>query len=67
MAPVHSRESRVKKITISLTDKLKLLKLHKQKPKLVCRPLDELLKRLAVSKWVNQKYESKMKELKVIF
>ena len=44
MAPVHSRVSRGKKITLSLTDKVKLLDLHKQKPKLGCRPLAELFK-----------------------
>ena len=44
MAPVHSRESRAKKITLSLTNKVKFLKLHKQKPKLACRPLAELFK-----------------------
>ena len=44
MAPVHSRLSRGKKITLSLTDKMKFLDLHKQKPKLGCRPLAELFK-----------------------
>ena len=44
MAPVHSRVSRGKKITLSLTDKVKLLDLHKQKPKLGCHPLGELFK-----------------------
>ena len=44
MAPVHSRVSRRKKIKLSLTDKVKLLDLHKQKPKLGCRPLAELFK-----------------------
>ena len=41
MAPVHSRVSCGKKITLSLTDKVKLLDLHKQKPKLGCRSLAE--------------------------
>ena len=44
MAPVHSRVSRGKKITLSLTDKVKLLDFHKQKPKLGCHPLAELFK-----------------------
>ena len=44
MAPVPSRVSCGKKITLSLTDKVKLLDLHKQKPKLGCRPLTELFK-----------------------
>ena len=44
MAPVHSRVCRGKKITLFLTDKVKLLNLHKQKPKLGCRPLAELFK-----------------------
>ena len=44
MTPVHSRVSRGKKITLSLTDKVKLLDLHKQKPKLGCRLLAELFK-----------------------
>ena len=44
MAPVQSRVSRGKKITLSLTDKVKLLDLHKQKPKLGCHPLAELFK-----------------------
>ena len=44
MAPVHSRVSHGKKIMLSLTDKAKLLDLHKQKPKLGCRPLAELFK-----------------------
>ena len=39
MAPVQSRVSRGKKITLSLTDKVKLFNLHKQKPQLGCRPL----------------------------
>ena len=34
MAPVHSRVSRDKKIMLFLTDKVKLLNLRKQKPKL---------------------------------
>ena len=42
LAPVHSRMSRSKKNTVSLTDKLKLLDL--QKPKLGCRSLAELFK-----------------------
>ena len=44
MAPVHLRVSRGKKITLSLTDKVMLLDLHKKKPKLGCRPLAELFK-----------------------
>ena len=44
MAPAHSRVSRGKKITLSLTDKAKLLDLHKQKPELGCCPLAELFK-----------------------
>ena len=44
MAPVHSRVCRGKKITLFLTDKVKLLHLHKQKPKIGCRPLAELFK-----------------------
>ena len=44
MTPVHSRVSRGKKITLSLTDKVKLLDLHKQKPELRCCPLVELFK-----------------------
>ena len=44
MASVHSRVSRGKKITLSLTDKVKLLDLRKQKPKLGYRPLTELFK-----------------------
>ena len=44
MAPVHSRVSCGKKITLPLTDKVKLLDLNKQKPKLVCRQLAELFK-----------------------
>ena len=44
MTPVHSRVSRGKKITLSLTDKVKLLDLHKQKPKLGCHPLAKLFK-----------------------
>ena len=44
MAPVHSLVSRGKKITLSLTDKVKLLDLSKQKPNLGCRPLAELFK-----------------------
>ena len=44
MAPVHSRVSRGKKMTLSLNEKVKLLDLHKQKPKLGCRPLAELFK-----------------------
>ena len=43
-APVHAGVSRGKNITLSLTDKVKLLDLHKQKPKLGCRPLAELFK-----------------------
>ena len=34
MTPVNSRKSRGKKITLSLTDKVNLLDLHKQKIKL---------------------------------
>ena len=41
---MHSRVSRGKKITLSLTDKVNLLDLHKQKPKLGCRPLAERFK-----------------------
>ena len=44
MTPGHSRVSCGKQITLSLTDKVKLLDLHKQKPKLGCRPLAELFK-----------------------
>ena len=44
MSPVHSRMSRGKKITFSLTDKVKLLDLHKQKPKLGWPPLAEHFK-----------------------
>ena len=44
MASVHSRVSRGKKITLSLTDKARLLDLHKQKPEPGCRPLAELFK-----------------------
>ena len=43
-APAHSHVSRGKKITLSLTDKVKLLDLCKQKPKLDC-PLAELFKK----------------------
>ena len=43
MAPAHSHVSRSKKITLSLTDKVKLLDLYKQKPTLGC-PLAELFK-----------------------
>ena len=43
-APVHSSVSRGKKITLSFTDKVKLLDLHKQKPKLGCYPFAELFK-----------------------
>ena len=45
IVPVHSRVSHGKKIMLSLTDKGKLLDLHKQKPKLGCRPLAELFKK----------------------
>ena len=44
MVPVHKSDSRVKKITLSLTDKVNLLNLHKQKPELVCRQLAEIFK-----------------------
>ena len=44
MVPAHSHVSRGKKITLSLTDKVKLLDLCKQKPKLGC-PLAELFKK----------------------
>ena len=44
MAPVNLRVSRGKNITLSLTEKVKLLDLHKQKPKLGCRPLAEHFK-----------------------
>ena len=44
MVPVHSRVSCGKKIMLSLTDMMKLLDLHKQKPELGCRPLAELFK-----------------------
>ena len=44
MSPVHLRVSRGKNITLSLTNKVKLLNLHKQKPKPSCRPLAELSK-----------------------
>ena len=43
---MHSSVSRGKKITLSLTDKVKLLDLKKQKPKLGCRPLSELFKEI---------------------
>ena len=39
MAPVHSRVSRGKKITLSLTEKMKLLDLQKEKAKFRCLPL----------------------------
>ena len=42
MAPVHSRVSRGKKIMLSLTEKMKLLDLHKEK--LRCLPLAGLFK-----------------------
>ena len=42
MARVHSCVSHGKTVTLSLTDKLKLLDLRKQKPKLICLPLAEL-------------------------
>ena len=45
MVPVHSRVSCGKKIMLSLTDMMKLLDLHKQKPELGCRPLAELFKK----------------------
>ena len=45
MAPVHSHVSRGKKITLSLTDKMKLLDLNKQKPKLGYLALTELFKK----------------------
>ena len=41
---MHLRVSRSKNITLSLTNKVKLLNLHKQKPKPSCRPLAELSK-----------------------
>ena len=44
MAPVNLRVSRDKNIKLSLTEKVKLLDLHKQKPKLGCRPLAEHFK-----------------------
>ena len=44
MALVHVRVSRGKKITFSLTDKVKHLDLLKQKPKFGCLPLAEILK-----------------------
>ena len=44
MVPVHSRVSCGKKIMLSLTDMVKLLDLHKQKPELGCCPLAELFK-----------------------
>ena len=44
MAPMHSRVSRGKKISLSLNVKVKLLDLHKQKPKLGCHPLAQLFK-----------------------
>ena len=50
MAPVHLRVCRGKKITLFLTDKVKLLNLHKQKPKLGCRPLAELFKETYITK-----------------
>ena len=45
IAPVHSRVGRGKKIASFLIDKVKLLDLHKQKPKLGCHPLAELFQR----------------------
>ena len=45
MAPVHSHVSRGKKITLFLTDKMKLLDLNKQKPKLGYLALTELFKK----------------------
>ena len=44
MTTVYSRVSRGKNITPSLTDKVRLFDLHKQKPKLGCRSLVELFK-----------------------
>ena len=41
---MHSRVSRGKNISLSLSDKVNILDLHKQKPKLGCRPLPELFK-----------------------
>ena len=46
MTPVHSRVTCNKKITFSLTDKVKLLDLHKQNPKRSCYPLAELFKEI---------------------
>ena len=42
--PVHSPMSRGKKIILSLNDKMKILDLLKQKPKLGCRSLAERFK-----------------------
>ena len=44
MTPVYTSVSRGKKITFSLTNKVKILDLRKQKPKFGCRPLPELFK-----------------------
>ena len=44
MAPVHLRVSCGKKILLSLTEKVKLLYLYKQKPELGSRPSAELFK-----------------------
>ena len=54
MAPVHSHVSRGKKITLFLTDKMKLLDLNKQKPKLGYLALTELFKK-TTSRSVNYK------------
>ena len=43
---MHSSVSRGKKITLSITDKVKLLDLKKQKPNLGCHPLSELFKEI---------------------
>ena len=44
IAPVHSCVGRGKKIAFFLIDQVKLLDLHKQKPKLGCHSLAELFK-----------------------
>ena len=44
MAPVHSRVSRGKKITLSLTAKVNLLDLHKKTPKFRCHHIAQIFK-----------------------
>ena len=58
MVPVHSRVSRGKKIKLFLTDTVKLLDLHKQKPKLCCRSLAELF---------NETYNIEIGKSQIIF